>query len=294
MAGWGAQDEHPPPAPQGQAQGGQQAGASSAPSKQEEVRPIATTTRRRRPRPRTSDIGTRVRSVDDVGDKAKVLAYADNKVGKTTFAASAPKCLIVDINEQGTRSVKDKGTGAQYVTVDEWPEIEEVYWWLRENLKRFQSVSLDTVTAMVHLAMQYALEQRRKTGGEGKRSIQTPDQRAWGVVKDLMMPQILAYRNLPLHVVFTAQEKRWTDDDGDIEAIVPDIPGASLGITMGAVGVVGRMSKARPKRAADRDKKWPRVMLVGDHDIIKTGDRVGLPRIIKDPTMGRIITAYNN
>lgn len=248
---------------------------------------MATTTRRRRRG--TTDIGKRVRSVDDVGDCAKALVFAENKVGKTTFAASAPKCLIVDINEQGTRSVKGKGTGAQYITVTDWNEIPEVYWWLRDNIKRFESVSLDTVTAMVNLAMQYALEQRRKST---QQKIQTPDQRAWGVVKDLMMPQLLQFRNLPLHVVLTAQEKRWMDDDGVLEAIVPDIPGASLGIAMGAVGVVGRLSKVRPKRAAERKKAWPRVLLVGDHDTIKTGDRVGLPRVIRNPNMQTIIDAY--
>lgn len=245
--------------------------------------------RTRRRRRGQTDIGERVRSVDDVGDFAKALVFAENKVGKTTFAASAPKCLIVDINEEGTRSVKGKKTGAQYINVTDWNEIPEVYWWLRDNLKRFESVSLDTVTAMVNLAMQYALDQRRKSS---QQKIQTPDQRAWGVVKDLMMPQLLQFRNLPLHVILTAQEKRWMDDDGDLEAIVPDIPGASLGIAMGAVGVVGRLSKAKPKTREARKRPWPRVLLVGDHDIIKTGDRVGLPRVIRNPTMQHIINAY--
>lgn len=236
------------------------------------------------------EISKRVRSVDDIAStRAKVLVYADNKVGKTTFAASAPKCIIVDVNEEGTRSVAGKKTGAQYISVTEFMEIPEVYWWIKKHRKRYESVSLDTVTAMVHLAMKQALGERAKRSGE---TIQYPDQRAWGRVKELMMPQILNFRNLPLHVIFTAQEKRWMDDDGDLEAIVPDIQGASLGITMGAVGVVGHLSKVRPKKRADRTKKWPRRLLVGDHEVIKTGDRVGLPRILTNATMADIITAY--
>lgn len=249
---------------------------------------MATAPARRRRRGST-DIGKRVRSVDDVGDYAKVLAFAENKVGKTTFAASAPKCIIVDINEEGTRSVAGRSTGAQYISVREFDEIPEVYWWIKKRRKRYESVSLDTLTAMVHLAMRKTLAERSKARSE---PIQYPDQRAWGRVKELMMPQLLNFRNLPLHVVFTAQEKRWTDDDGDLEAIVPDIPGASLGIAMGAVGVVGHLSKVKPKKRADRGKKWPRRLLVGDHEIIKTGDRVGLPRVLTNATMADIITAY--
>lgn len=236
------------------------------------------------------EITKRVRSVDDIAStRAKVLIYSDNKVGKTTFAATAPKCIIVDVNEEGTRSIAGKQTGAQYIGVTEFMEIPEVYWWIKKRHKRYESCGVDTVTAMVHLAMKQALAERSKRSGD---TIQYPDQRAWGRVKELMMPQILNFRNLPMHVVFTAQEKRWMDDDGDLEAIVPDIQGASLGITMGAVGVVGHLSKARPKRRQDRRNPWPRRLLVGDHEIIKAGNRVDLPRVLTNPTMADIIAAY--
>jgi len=244
------------------------------------------------PARRRTDIGARVRSVESAGDYAKALVFAENKVGKTTFAASAPNCFLIQvgIDADGHYSVKGKGTGAQFINVSSWPEIVETYWWLRDNRKEFESVAIDTLTAMVALAMRHALQVADKR--DPNRLPMTPDQRAWGKVKELMLPQLLQFRNLPMHVVFTAQEKRWFSDDGELEAIVPDIPGASLGIAMGAVGAVGRLSKVKPKTQAARKKRWPRVLLVGDHEIVKTGNRVGLPRVIRNPTMKPIIDAY--
>lgn len=226
-----------------------------------------------------------------MSEYAKVLVFARNKVGKTRFAATAPNCLIIDINEVGTRSAR--GYGAHKLEVSKWEEVVESYWWLRANRKEFESVAIDTTTAMEALARRFVLKQP-EAGQPQSRAPRLKIQ-DHGAVASLMRPQLLAFRNLPMHVVFTAQERREYDEDsGELTLITADLAAGSRGAALGAVGVVGHLSKVRPTSRAARKKTWPRRMLVGDHDIIDTGNRLegALPRVLRDPSMPDIIAAY--
>lgn len=237
-------------------------------------------------------IGKKVKPLGEVTDLAKVLVFSKNKVGKTTFAASAPNVLLIDINEEGTRSVRH--VDGHYLPVRQWEEVDAAYWWLKAHLKEFESVAIDTTTAMTALAMRFSLGESEVR--DPHKPINMPVQKDWNRVTELVRPQILAFRNLPLHVVFTAQERRETDQDtGELLSIVPDLPAGVRGTAMGAVGVVGHLSKRKPKRKAERAKKWPRVLLVGDHEVIASGNRVdALPRQLRNPTMPDIIAAYRD
>lgn len=239
-----------------------------------------------------------VRSVDEVDPYAKVLAYGVNGSGKTRLAASGPKCLIIDILEEGTRSTAGQSTGAKRIPVGTWDQIGMMYWYLKSGKHRYETVSLDTITAMQEVAMNFVLGEAEERDPTRERSM--PDKRSYGRAATLMRGMIIAYRNLPMHVIFTAQERVIRDEDtGETVEITVDLPAGSRGTAMGCVGVLGRMTprkvKVRPKDGGKRREKWVDLMQVGPSEVVRTKDRTfALGDVLQRPTMPKIIEAWNN
>ena len=232
--------------------------------------------------------------VSEAEPYVKLLAYGRHGSGKTRLAASAPSCLIVDINERGTRSAR--ASGAKVIHVKKWADITYIYWYLRNGDHDFESVALDTITGMQHLCMKAVLKDQEDR--DPTREPSMPDRRAWGKLAELMKPMLLNYRNLPLHVLFLAQERITGDEEEGDLMHVPDLSPGSRGVAMGAVDVIGRMyqkevrSTKKVKGKKKEVKVWENRMLVGPHDQYETKDRTGaLGRIVSNPTMPQIIEA---
>lgn len=254
-------------------------------------------------RPRTAPTDAQLRSVKDrikdvseVEAFAKVCVYGVNGSGKTRFAASAPNALIIDINEHGTRSAS--GTGAKVFEVDSWDDIGHVYWYLKAGKHPYESVALDTVTAMQQMAMSFVLGEAEERDPSREKGM--PDKRTYGRAGQLMTAMMLAFRNLPMHVIFTAQERSVKDDDtGETELITVDLPASSRGTAMGSVGVLGRMqpreAKVRDKKTKKIKKQWVDTMYVGPHEVMSTKDRTNtLGPVLMKPTMPKVIAAWAN
>lgn len=239
------------------------------------------------------DILDQAVSVDEADPYAKILVYGKNGAGKTRLAASAPNCLILDINERGTRSAK--GSGAKVWSVSKWTDIGEVYWALKAGDHGYESVAIDTLTAMQNLAMRFVMGEAEER--DPNRESGMPDKRTYGRAGELMKTQLLQYRNLPMHVVFTAQERVITDEDtGETVFHTADMPAGSRSTALGCVGIIGRLFtrevKIRNKQTKKVTTKWADHMLVGPSEEYDTKDRTGnLGRVVKDPTIPKIINA---
>lgn len=235
------------------------------------------------------------------GPYAKVCVYGPNGSGKTRFAASAPKVLLVDCSEEGDRSAKGM-PGVRVIRIDKWEDIGVIYWWLKAGNHPFESVAIDTVTMMHELAMSFVLGEAEDRDPTRVRAM--PQQKDWGRSGQLTKSMCLAFRNLPLHVVFTAQER--TQEDRETEEILEitvDLPKNARGTITGAVGVLGKMDpeQVRVKTRQGKKKKiWKDRLLLGKDELMVTKDRTGpenkgvLPPVLVDPTMGQIIDAWNS
>lgn len=235
-------------------------------------------------------IGKRIRPVDEISPHAKVLVYGRNKNGKTKFAATAPKVLIIDIDEEGTRSAV--GSGAQVVEVSTFDEVAHVYWYLKAGNHGYKSVAIDTITALQNAAL-------RKVLGEAEdrdptREPSTPDRRTWGRANQLVKGLLLDFRNLPMNVVFLAQERVINDEESDEAALhTVDLPAGSRAVALGCVGIIGRIYLREAKVKGKKNPQWEARMLVGSHEEYDTGNRVStLPRIIRNPNMKNIIKEW--
>lgn len=221
----------------------------------------------------------------------RVLLYGRNKQGKTRTAAMAPNPLIVDVNERGTRSVRNY-KGAKVFRVNKWEDITWVYWMLREGDHPYETVIIDTVTAMQVLCMRHVLGTQEDR--DPNREVSMPDRRSWGKLGELMKPIFLDFRNLPMHVVFVAQERVYEDEDSMTTEHVPDLSPSVRGVLTGAVDIIGRVYQAQVRVASKskkkEEKKWETRMLVGPHEEYITGDRTGvLGRIVRQPSVNKMI-----
>jgi len=236
----------------------------------------------------------RIVGVDEAEPYVKILVYGRNGQGKTRFAATAPDVLIVDINERGTRSAR-QFPGVKVFHVKKWEDITYVYWYLRSGKHPFKSVALDTVTAMGMLCMTQVL--REAEDRDPNKDPKLPVQRDWNKVTEMMKPLLLNFRNLPMNVIYVAQERIVGEEDEPGEH-VPDLSQANRKIATGAMEVIGRIYqkevRAVNKRTKKEVKKWETRMLVGPHDEYVTKDRTGsLGRIVQNPTVPLIIEAAN-
>lgn len=254
--------------------------------------------RTRPPNSALAKVARRVKSVDDIKPYVKVLAYGHNGSGKTRLCASAPKVLIIDINEEGTRSAAGSGTGAKYLEANTWKDVGDFYWYLKSGKHPYKTVALDTVTAMQNMAMSFVLGEAEERDPTRERSM--PDKRSYGRAGELVKGMLLAYRNLPMHVIFTAQERTIKDEDTEeITDVTVDLPAGSRGVAMGCVGILGRM-QPRQVRSVNRTtrkktKKWVDTMVVGPHELIHTKDRTyNLAPVVVNPTMPMFIEAWQN
>jgi hypothetical protein len=117
-----------------------------------------------------------------------------------------------------------------------------------------------------------------------------PSKREWGKVGELMRTVILNFRNLPMNVVFLAQERRGftDDDDEDAPEVFPEVSPSVRTTLTASVDIIGRVfiKEVVTKKGGKKGKPVPSYrMLIGPSERYVTKDRSesGLPQVISLP-----------
>lgn len=237
-------------------------------------------------------------SAADEFDFLKLLVYGMNGKGKTWLGATGPKPLIVDCNERGTLSVRHF-KDVQKFEVETWTDIDLAYWYLHKGDHDRQTVVIDTVSSLQSLCMKFVLGD--EASRDPSKDPMMPSKREYGKVAELMKTVILNFRNLPMHVVFLAQERRgFVEDDEEAPEVFPNVsPSIRDSLTAG-VDIIGRVyvkevlqvRKGETKGGKPRKVAVPEYRLwIGPSERYVTKDRsnAGLPKVIKDPTVTGIL-----
>jgi hypothetical protein len=224
----------------------------------------------------------------------KILVYGRNGQQKTRFTATAPKILIMDVDEKGTKSAR-RIKGAKVIKVATWREIVWVYWYMKtQGHKRFESFAIDTITGMQNVCMKRVLKESGDR--DPNKDPKTASMREWGKLAQLMKEQLLDFRNLPCHVIFVAQERVIDDEDTESIERVPDLSPGSRATATACVDIIGRIYQKEVRKGGKKKGKevtvWESRMLVGPHDEYTTKDRTGsLGRIVRNPTVPKFLEA---
>lgn len=242
-------------------------------------------------RPRTKPSTTEIASfeagiepVEKLDPYVKLLAYGDNGSGKTRLGASFPRVLIVDVREKGTRSAV--GQRARKREVETWDEIGLAYWYLKQGEHPYKTVVIDTVTAMHAAAMDKVMQEAEERDPTREKS--QPSQQIYGRAGKLMEGMLYAFRNLDMHVVFLAQERKEKDEDGEVTEIVPSLPEGCRGALTACGGIIGHT------RSRKLGSKWVDELFVGKSKVYKTKDRTfNLKSTVRNPNGPDLIRAWN-
>lgn len=251
-------------------------------------------------------IEDRITDISDSEEGIAALFYGRASTGKTAIMGTFPKPLLVlDIKEKGTATLRQT-PGVQQIKIDEWPEIEEVYWYLHSGKGRgkFKTVGLDQVSQLQDLGLQ-KIRQEANLGPKDMMS-----QKGWGNLSGLMKTWLLNYRDLidlGMNVVFNAHD-RYTEGDEDAEdnqidpSMGPRLMPSVSGFLNGAVSIIGNtfirerfIDGERKKGKIQRIRKVEYCMRVGPHSSYATklrtprGSSIEVPDIMVNPTYEKLI-----
>ena len=238
----------------------------------------------------------KIQKASELPEHGRFLIYGRSGAGKTRLAATAPKVLLVDINEQGTASVR-RDTDPYVFPVEMWAELQDVYWYLATGEHDFQSVALDGVSSMQTLCMKFVLGD--EASRDASRDPDMPSRQVWGKVGELMKTQITNFRNLPMNVIFTAlQRSRSTgEDDDDTFVLSPNCSPSIPSDLEAAVDMMGFLTiqnvsvKVKKGDKVKRVTRQKRRLMVGPSEKYYSKDRYGLfGDFIEAPDMSEIIT----
>lgn len=245
-----------------------------------------------------SGLEKRIVPVGDIPLYLKILVYGRAGTGKTTFIGSAPKpVLILDPRENGTKSVR-KREGVDVLSVANWEDVEEVYWYLEANPTKYATVAIDAITPLQDMAISHI------TGGPTEQT----SRRAFGQAASLLKTWIMIYRDLPMNVIFTAQDRVGSveeiDDDGDLfPEIGPYVMPSVAKILNAAVDIIGQtfireVEKTVKVKGSEKTKTVAEFcMRIGPHaryvtklrrDDGGTGKST-VPRILSNPSFPKLL-----
>jgi hypothetical protein len=244
-----------------------------------------------------------VRHVADIKSARSWAFYGRSGSGKTTLASTFPSpMLLLDVRDRGTDSIADQDVDVK--EINSLDDLEDAYYFLKENPERYKTVAIDTVTQLQQVLTEEVVGGSRKNGraagGWGSMS-----RRQFGDLAAAMKEWLLNYRNLTdlgMEVVFIAQERtsKVDDDDSGLDdnMIIPEVGPAMMpsisGFLNANVSVIGntfiRLKTTKIKRGNKTTEKQHALycLRVGPNPVYVTKLRkprgIEAPAYIENPT----------
>lgn len=234
----------------------------------------------------------KVRPVSLIHRNRSYVFYGRSGTGKTTIAGTFPTpMLFIDVKDQGTDSISDV-EGIDVLECETWDDFEVAYWWLIQNPGKYKTIVIDTVTQLQQVGLEKVLIDNEKDPDKaGEWGVMT--KREWGQVASLMKMWITNLRDLPMEVVFLAQD-RLTEtevDDPEIQLdpeigprLSPSIA-AHINAEVTVVGCAFIRRKVRIKKVKGKRKEVSRTqycLRIGPNPVYTTKARK--PKAIKLPS----------
>ena len=241
--------------------------------------------------------GLPVLSLKDAHEERTInlLTYGDPGVGKTVFCGSADeipelrKVLVLDV-EGGTMSIGERYPNVDVIRVEQFSDMTDIRNELMFGRQHgYRTVVLDSLTEMQKLSMDGVMGKAVKDSDVDP---DIPRMRDWGANIAQMRRIVRQFRDLPLHVLFTALEMSDKDSRTGVTMRKPSMSGKVASEVSGFMDLVLYMY------VKEIDANTGRYMLSGAAEGIVAKDRSGkLPPVIGDvndpPTMKMIYELIN-
>lgn len=245
----------------------------------------------------SGSLAARVRKPSGTITYIGACIYGRIGAGKTRLLGSMPgRGLVLDVPqvEGGTMVLEDKKESIDVLPIVKWEELEEAFQLLKANVEvpgtefrgSYQWVALDSATALGELAKRKAIRERPEGLAADPHIIGLQD---WGKVGQLMAEMFFKFRTLRMHVLFTAQERIRTDDNGTM--IAPDVSPAALAAMLPSMFLVARLF-VKEVPSENGAYTWQRQLNVGPSSSVYCKVRAlpsrPLPTVIAEPSLAEI------
>jgi hypothetical protein len=235
--------------------------------------------------------GLRVTKALQRSSHLNMLVYGDYGTGKTVLAASADAVpemrpvLVLDY-EGGTESLRRTYPDVDILRVTTWDQMQIVY----DDLHRtggggYKTIVLDSLTEIQKFSM-YAIMEKRVVDALAKGDDADPDvpgMREWGKNIEQTRKFVRAFRDLPVHTVFTALSKDDKDPRTQKRKTLPSLSGKVAQEVPAFLDVVVYYYL---KRVDDEERRF---LLCNATEGNTAKDRTAkLPQVLEAPTMHKI------
>lgn len=226
-------------------------------------------------------IMSRIGPASVVTPKLKVMIYGLPGCGKTTFAATAPKPLVIDV-ERGARSVLNVNNPVDVLEYRSIEQVEKTIEYLsagNEAFKKYDTIVLDSISEMQRRLLD---QQLRALGGGAP--VYKADWGVYGENTQRLRMLVSAFRDIDKHLICTAHSKEEKDDQTGLTVTRPDLTPKLAATVAGLFDIVGYLRI---------NQKGERILRVQPTKMVLAKSRLALPEEISSPTWD-MITKDNN
>lgn len=223
----------------------------------------------------------------------KGLIFSPAGHGKTRLLGTAqddPRTnpmLILDY-EGGTSSLV--GRDIDLEPIRSWDDFTKVYSTVIGGEHPYKSLGIDSISETHIFALLNILDTDTRT----RKMPDRLEQGDYGIALVQMRRLVRKFRDLPMHVIFTALAKEIVDpQEGTIK--IPGLPGSFAEEILGIVDTVSYLSVGTIEDE-EGNSSYHRVLLLRDYPQIRLKVRTPMefecPQQIIDPTIGKILDAF--
>lgn len=213
-----------------------------------------------------------------VKPKVMMIVYGNGGTGKTTFASTSPKPLLVDC-ENGAKYFGLRDIKMDVANVNTWSDMQGLFDIARSG--EYETIIIDPVGELMEKLKRFMIEKgdRKNVMPDG-----SPTMAGWGWLKDTMRSTLKILRDSGCHVIIIAHVSE-VDDEGKVLKR-PMLMTKLSDEIINMVDVVGYMEVVK---IDDEEKRIIRVDSASDKYIAK--DRTGQLGKIIPPNFSEIIDA---
>ena len=158
----------------------------------------------------------------------KILIYGMTGVGKTYMSATSPDPIFFDA-EGGLLSIRDK-KNIDCIRIKSFEDLSNGYEFLKNEKHKYKTVVLDSITEIHQVCYEEVINRFKH---------EIAEDRDWLRIQTKMRHLLRAFRNLDMHVVFTALAEDVKDGTSGVLIKKPELYGAMANEICAYMDIVG-------------------------------------------------------